>query len=88
MGYGAGETLGITGTGVVPIGETGVVGTIGAVVVSTGVDGMTGTGVVSTGTIGVVAGLRNSQYAVFNAAICSEGTKWSSTQRGWYRLAW
>ena len=64
MGYGAGETLGITGTGVVSMGETGVVGTTGTVGVSTGVDGMTGTGVVSTGTTGVVAGLRRCQYEV------------------------
>lgn len=70
------------GTGVVSTGETGVVGTG---VVSTGVDS---TGVVSTGTMGVVAGLRRSQYTVINAAKCSEGTKWSSTRRGWYRLAW
>lgn len=82
MGYGAGELLGMTGTGVVPTGETGVVETTGTVGVSTGVDGMTGTGVVSTGAVGVVTGLGSRQYAVFNAATCSEGTKWSSTRRG------
>ena len=73
------------GVGVVSMGETRVVGTTGVVVVSTGVDG---SGVGSTGTMGVVTGLGRSQYVVINAAICSAGTKWSSTRRGLYRLAW
>ena len=71
VGYGAGLLLGITGAGVVSIGEsgddgmtgTGVVSTSG--VVSTGLDGMTGTGVVSTGTTGVVAGLKKMSVGGF-----------------------